>query len=162
MLETNSHDKIKKKTQVWQDSCCNTWPSQGCPGSINFHNYVNKKSTFLWVFLNLFFNKMIALYHFKKPQKNKEKAGKMSVPARNQLCGKLKLCTGTGQVWDKTLPLGCPAKPRKGSRADQWAWHILHDILWVQAARAGKPWSGLCDHWGSCDNQVRWQTSGYL
>lgn len=81
----------------------------------------------------------------------------MSVPARTQLCRELTLCTGTGQVWGKLRLPGCPAKPRKGSRAHQWACHILWDTLWVQAAGAGKPWSGLCHDWGSCDNRMRWQ-----
>lgn len=70
----------KKKTQVWEDSCSNTWPSQGCPGSINFHDYANKKSMFLWVFLILFFNKMIAALHHLKKRKNKEKELEKWVP----------------------------------------------------------------------------------
>lgn len=73
----------KKKTQVWEDSCSNTWPSQGCPGSINFHDYANKKSIFLWVFLILFFNKMIAaLYHLKKKEKTKRKSWKNECPSQ--------------------------------------------------------------------------------
>lgn len=42
-----------------------------------------------------------------------------------------------------------------------YPWQEICGILWVQAARAGKPRLGLCDGWNSRDYQMRWQTRAF-